>query len=446
MREKTKRSKRMLLIQPTIYDNNHELIKKNKLYFIGLTMPLLAAECGDDWDVEICIETIEDIPWDTDIDLICIGSMGHSIIRGIEIAKKFKSQGKTVAMGGYMASLVSEEVKQYCDTVMIGDAEGYWSDFLNDYLNGTLKPFYYKHIETLSTPLPRYELVTCKNIGDFLPVQAGRGCPNTCSFCSIACLYRGKYLRREIPEVIRDIKRVKELGFKKFLLIDDNILSDRDYMIELCGEIKKLDMVWYSQCSIMLAEDPELLKCVADSGCICLSFGLESISTENLQAINKSWEDPREYSRLLNTIKEAGIDIATEMMIGLENDTVESIKDTAKFVIDNKIFAPKFYIITPVPGTEFFDGVKESGELINDDIYTYSPSGPSVKNSKYLTAEEIDELFWWLYNEVYSVKNIFKRVVFSKSFLHHPKRAMFNLGVNFFYRHHIKHNIAPIII
>ena len=163
------KSKRILLIQPTIYDNNHLLVKKDKLYFIGLTMPLLAAECGDDWDVEICIETIEDIPWDTDIDLIGIGSMGHSIIRGIEIAKEFKRRGKTVVMGGYMASLVSDEVKQYCDCIMIGDAESYWKQMLDDYLNGTLKPFYTTTVEKLSTPLPRYELVTRKKIGDFLP-------------------------------------------------------------------------------------------------------------------------------------------------------------------------------------------------------------------------------------------------------------------------------------
>lgn len=441
-----KKAKRILLIQPTIYDNNHLLVKKDKLYFIGLTMPLLAAECGDDWDVEICIETIEDIPWDTDIDLIGIGSMGHSIIRGIEIAQKFKEMGHTVIMGGYMASLVSEEVKQYVDTIMIGDAEGYWKDMLQDYLADNLQPFYEKQISTLSTPLPRYDLVTKKKIGDFLPVQAGRGCPNSCSFCSIACLYKGKYLRREIPEVMRDIKKVKELGFKKFLLIDDNILSDRKYTMDLCNEIKKLNMEWYSQCSIKLAEDPELLKCVADSGCICLSFGLETITVSNLEKMNKSWENPKEYSRLIKTIIDAGIDVATEMMIGLDDDTEESIRKTAKFVIDNKITAPKFYIITPVPGTPFFDEVKDSDALVNDDIYTYSPSGPAVKNSTHLTAEQIDKLYWEIYNEVYSIKNIFKRIIWCKSFWMHPARSMFNFGVNLFYRYHIKHNIAPIII
>lgn len=445
MERKFKKAKRMLLIQPTIYDNNHLLVKKDMLYFIGLTMPLLAAECGPEWDVEICIETIEDIPWDTDIDLIGIGSMGHSIIRGIEIAKKFKELGHTVVMGGYMASLVSEEVKQYCDAIMIGDAEGYWQDMLNDYLNDDLKDFYHKKIDKLSTPLPRYELVTSKKIGDFLPVQAGRGCPNDCAFCSIACLYKGKYLRREIPEVMRDIKKVKELGFKKFLLIDDNILSDRKYTMGLCNEIKKLNMKWYSQCSIKLAEDPELLKCVADSGCICLSFGLESITMTNLKKMNKSWEDPKEYPRLIKTIIDAGIDVASEMMIGLDDDTEETIKKTAKFVIDNKITAPKFYIITPIPGTPFFDEVEKSGDLINDNIYEYSPS-KAVKKTAKLSAEDIDRLYWWTYNEVYSIKNIFKRIIWCRSFWKHPARSMFNFGVNLFYRYHIKHNIAPIII
>lgn len=439
------KKKRMLLIQPTIYDQYNKLVKKNMLYFIGLTMPLLAAECGDDWDVEICIETIEDIPWDTDIDLIGIGSMGHSIIRGIEIAKEFKKRGKTVVMGGYMASLVSEEVKQYCDAIMVGDAEGYWKDMLNDYLNDDLKPFYTKKIDTLSTPIPRYELVTKKKIGDFLPVQAGRGCPNSCAFCSISCLYKGKYLRREIPEVVRDIKKVKELGFKKFLLIDDNILSDRKYMMDLCAEIKKLNMEWYSQCSIHLANDDELLKCVVDSGCTCLSFGIETITKSNLQKLNKDWEDPAEYSRLIQKLRNAGIDVATEMMLGLEDDTVESIKETAKFIIENKVEAPKFYILCPVPGTPYYEEVKDSEDLVNHDIYTYSPN-KATKNTPNLSAEEIDKLYWELYNEVYSIKNIFKRVIFTKKFLKHPGRELFIFGVNLFYRYHIKHGIAPIII
>jgi radical SAM superfamily enzyme YgiQ (UPF0313 family) len=437
---------KILFIQPTIYDNRGKLVKKDKLYFIGLTMPLLAALTPASWEVSICIETIEEIPFDTDASVIGIGSMGHSVVRGIEIAKEFKKRGKTVIFGGYMASLVSAEVKKYCDSVVIGDAEECWPQALKDYSkDGVLKPFYKQKLKKLSTPLPRYELVTNKDIGDFLPVQAGRGCPNSCSFCSIACLYQTQYLRRNISEVIRDIKRIKELGFKKFLLIDDNILANKKYITKLCREIKKLGMTWSSQCAIDLARDPKLLKLMVDSGCTTLSFGVESITKSNLQKLNKSWCHPEEYRQLIQTIRNAGIDVATEMMIGLDNDSQESLKETAKFLIENKVEFPKFYIITPIPGTKYYEEVKNSAMLVNKNIYEYSPS-KAAKRTETLSVEDIDRIFWELYNEVYSVKNIFKRILLTKKVFMHPQRVLFNLGVNLLYRYHIKNDIAPIIV
>ena len=176
--------------------------------------------------------------------------MGHAVIRSIDIAKEFKKRGKIVLMGGYMTSLMPNEAKKYCDSVIIGDAEEVWEDVLRDIENNTLKDYYEKPLTTLKYPTPRFDLIMDKKIGNFLPVQAGRGCPHSCSFCSVACLYKNKYYRREISEVVRDIKQIKELGFNRFLLLDDNIASDPGYMLELCQEIKKLDMKWMSQCSI----------------------------------------------------------------------------------------------------------------------------------------------------------------------------------------------------
>ena len=124
--------KKLLLIQSTPYDQYHHLIKKKKLYFIGLAMPLLAALTPDDWEVEIILETIESIPFDSDADLIGIGGMGHAIIRSLDIATEFKKRGKTVIMGGYMASLMPEEAKKYCDSVVIGDAETVWKTVMRD--------------------------------------------------------------------------------------------------------------------------------------------------------------------------------------------------------------------------------------------------------------------------------------------------------------------------
>ena len=439
------KNKKILLIQPTPYDQRGDLVKKDRLFFVGLALPLLAALTPEEYEVELCYETIEDVPFDTDADLIGISSMGHAVMRTIDIAKKFKELGKTVILGGYMVSLMPEEAKQYCDSVMIGDAEEIWAEMIHDYSRGELKKVYKKKLEKLTTPLPKYELLLNKKIGNFLPVQAGRGCPKTCSFCSVYCLYRGQYLKREISEVIRDIKRVKELGFKQFLLLDDNIFSNRDYAIELCTEIKKLKMKWMTQCSIDIAKDEELLKLIADSGCYVLSFGLESITKESLKSMNKAWANPDKYSEQIKIIRKYGIDISTEMVVGADGDTLETIKNTAKFISDNHIAVPRFYILTPIPGTKFFDEMQEQNRIYNTDIYSYNAC-EAVHIPKNMTPEELTKAYWDLYNEVYSIKSIVKRTLLTRTIFRRPIDALFYFAVNLFYRSQIKKGIVPNIV
>ena len=371
--------------------------------------------------------------------------MGHAVIRSIDIAKKFKELGKTVVLGGYMVSLMPEEAQKYCDALVIGDAEESWPELLKDYEEGKLKKLYQRKLKALKTPLPKYELLLNKKIGNFLPVQAGRGCPKACSFCSVYCLYRGQYLKREIPEVIRDIKRVKELGFKQFLLLDDNIFSNREYALNLCAEIKKLKMKWMTQCSIDIASDEELLKAIAESGCYVLSFGLESISKESLRSMNKAWAKPENYARQIKIIRQHGIDISTEMVVGADGDTLESIKNTAKFISDNHIAVPRFYILTPIPGTKYFEEMQKAKRIYNTDIYSYNGC-EAVHIPKNMTPEELTKAYWDLYNEVYSIKNIVKRTLLTKTFLSRPANALFYFGVNLYYRSQIKNGIVPNII
>lgn len=438
-------NKKILFIQPTIYDDKNKLVKKRKQYFVGLAHPLLAALLPEGWTAELCMEITEKIPYDTDADVIGIGGVGHAARRAKDIATEFKKRGKIVFMGGPMVSLVPELAKEYCDAVMIGDSEETIKELCHDIEHGTLKPFYEKPITSLSTPLPRYDLVLKKRIGDFLPVQAGRGCPNTCSFCTISCLFKGRYIRRDIDEVIRDIKYVKSLGFKKFLLVDDNIIADPEYMLELCRRIKPLKMKWMSQCAIQIADNLELLKAVAESGCYVLSFGLESINPEALKSVNKTWCDPREYPRILKTMNDAGIEIASEMIVGLDTDTPESLRATAEFIEKSSIIAPKFYCLTPIPGTPLNKQMNEAGRITDDNVLEYKPS-KSVLNTPNMTADQVTEEYWKLYERLYSMRNILKRTIFNKRMLKRPLQTLFFFGVNMIYRSHIKRRVAPNIL
>ena len=436
--------KKILLIQPSPYDQKGQPIKKNRLYFVGLALPLLASLTPKEYDVEIILEIIEDIPWDTDADIIGISTMGHGVIRSIDIAKNFKAKGKTVILGGYMASIMAEEATKYCDTVLIGDAELVWEELLHDYENNNLKKIYEKSLKDgiYTTPLPRFDLILNKKLGDFLPVQAGRGCPNVCSFCSVSCLYEGHYIKKPLEEVIRDINQIKSLGYKKFLLLDDNIFSDRVYLKELLKEIKEMDMQWMSQCDIRIGREDDLLKELRSSGCTTLSFGLESISRESLIGMNKGWANPSEYPKLIKNIQDHGIDVSTEMVLGGDGDTLESIKRTKEFIEKNKISVPRFYILTPIPGTKFFKDIVAENRLVKDDIYAFDGT-EAVHLPKNMTPEELTEAYWKLYNNLFTYGSILKRNIFRRDFLREPFKYIFYSIVNLFYRHQIKQKITP---
>lgn len=435
---------KILLIQPTPYDQNKMPIKKSRLYFVGLAMPLLAAMMPSDYEVEIVLEILEDIPWDTDADLIGISSMGHGVIRTIDIAKKFKDMGKTVILGGYMASIMAEEATQYCDAVVVGDAELVWEDLLKDYEKGMLKHIYENNLSKgfYSTPIPRFDLIVNKKIGDFLPVQAGRGCPNVCSFCSVACLYEGHYIKKPLEEVVRDIKQIKDLGFNKFLLLDDNIFSDREYLMKLLKEIKSLKMEWMSQCDIRIGREDALLEALSHSGCTALSFGLESISKESLLGMNKAWANPDEYPQLIQNIQSYGIDVSTEMVVGGDGDTLESIRNTKNFIEDNKISVPRFYILTPIPGTKFFEEIVRENRLVKDDIYSFDGT-EAVHLPKHMTPKELTNAYWELYRSLFTIKSIMKRNILRSEFLKRPGKYLFYTGINLYYKYQIHQKITP---
>jgi radical SAM superfamily enzyme YgiQ (UPF0313 family) len=436
---------KVLLIQSTQYSaNSRRLCKQKKIFLPGLAFPLLASFVPDNWQLEINIEVVDDMNFDSDADIVGIGAMGHAIFRAIDIAAEFKKRGKIVFMGGYMPSLIPWFVDDHCDGVIIGDAEISFPLLLKDYeKTGTIQKIYDHQLKDLNNlPLPKYELLIKKNIGFMLPVQAGRGCPHLCSYCSIACLYKGRYMTRPVEEVMRDISRVRELGFKYFYLLDDNIVGNPKFLEELCQRVKPLKMNWASQCSTNLARNPRLLKLVAESGCRIMSLGIESINQQGLNQLNKNWVTTAEHEILLKKISDAGIIPATEMMIGTDSDTLDSIRSTYDFVMKTKIPIPKFYILTPMPESVLYHDLKKQGRLLHED-YNYYTATNCVHKPTNMTPEELNQCYWWLYKKIYSIPNILKRTIFTKAFINNPLLLIFALIVNLNYRRFIKNGDAP---
>jgi radical SAM superfamily enzyme YgiQ (UPF0313 family) len=438
---------KILFIQPTQYDPQGRLCKQTKIYLPGLVFPLLAAMTPPHWEVEVKLEVVDDIDFETDADIVGIGTMGFATLRGMEISREFRKRGKITVMGGYMASMMPEETLRCADSLILGDAEISYPLMLKDFEEkGRIERLYDHPIEKLEgLPVPRYEFLTSKPIGDMLPVQAGRGCPNYCSFCSIACIYKGRYIFRPVSEVIRDIKAVRDLGFKKFYLIDDNMVANEGYLRELCREIEPLGMQWATQCALKLGDNKELLELVHRSGARIMSFGIESINQEGLDKLNKSWLKVEDHKKRIKDITDAGILVTSEMIIGTDSDTEQTIKATYDFVQEARLPLPRFYILTPTPGSDLYDEFKAANRLTTED-WKYYDGSVCVFRPQNMSAEKLTELFWWLYRKVYSWKSILRRTLFHPAILRFPMLYIYAFLVSLHYRKYVIKKVPPNIL
>ena len=438
---------KVLFIQPSQYLSTGEIVKQKKLYLPGLVFPLLAAMLPENWKAEVSLEVIDEINFNSDADIIGIGAMGHSIFRAFDIAGEFRKRGKIVFMGGYMASMIPEIALEHADSVIIGDAEISLLKLLSDFeMHGSIDRIYNIPVHDLSDlPVPRYELLTSKKIGDMLPVQAGRGCNHSCSFCSIACLYKGRHLTRHVDDVIRDIKKIKSLGYKKFYMIDDNIISNAGYLEELCSKILPLNMKWSSQCTMNIARNKSLLNLAARSGCEILSLGLESISQEGLNKLNKKWLRTDDHQKLINAFNKAGIMISAEMIIGTDGDTVESLKETYNFIKKCKIPLLRIYFLTPVPSTNLYKELKDSGRLIHEDFSHYTAS-ECVHYPEKISPEKLTEMYKWLNGKIFSLNGIVSRTLMNGQILKHPLKYFLAFAINLHYRSYVRRGETPLIV
>lgn len=435
---------KLLLIQPTQYGPDGQACKQRRIHLPGLAFPLLAALAPRHWQVEVKLEVVDDIDFDSDADLVGIGTMGFSTFRGIEIATEFRRRGKTVVMGGYMASMTVERILEHADAVVVGDAEIAFPRLLADFDRGRGIQGVYRHPVTdlRGLPLPRYELLLDKPIGRMLPVQAGRGCPHLCSFCSIACLYKGRYLARPLDDVMRDIHAIRELGFRSFYLLDDNIVAEPRFLEALAERIRPLGMTWASQCSLVLARKPRLLRQVAQSGCTMMSFGLETVTQEGLDSLGKNWVKAAQHAALLDRIEDAGIMASSEMMVGLDTDTVEGIRSLGRWVDRMRIPIPRFYILTPIPGTTLFNEMRAAGRLVTEDLRQYSGS-VAVHRPARMSADDLTEAYWRLNEAVFSMRSILRRTLFHPRVLRHPLQQLFAFAVNMHYRRYVRRRVPP---
>jgi len=441
--------KRVLLISPTGLDHEGKPIVQKKTFLPGLTMvQLLTYTPKDKFEVKMVSETSQPIPWDEHWDIVGLTGMGGAgVVRAYQIGEIFKKRGAMVVMGGIAISLFDEsQTRPYCDVIIKGEAEDTWPRFLNDYLNDEVQATYEMlQVPDVKTfPAPDYSPFNNKYYGFWRPVQATRGCPFPCTFCSISSFFKRSYRKRPVEQVVRDVRAAKASGSKYIAFIDDNIGVDFNYCKELWTALIPEKIIWISQCSLQIAKDDEMLQLAYDSGCRILSFGVETINEDSLIHVDKEWNEPHNYDKAFANIRKHGIEISTEMILGLDGDDETVFDKTFDFLMRNHIALPRMYILTPVPGTPMYTQLDREGRIFDYDIQKYV-GGSAVFHPKKMSAEQLQQGYWSLYQRLYSRNNIFKRLAANPASLS-PFMRIFVLGTNIVYRNHISRGITPGIV
>jgi len=399
---------KLLLVTPAQLQQGDVPHKTKQAFIIPLSVYLLAGLTPPEWDVEIANDYTDEIDFDKKYDLVGISATTLHSHRGFEIAGEFRRRGTKVVMGGFHPTLFTEETRQHCDAVVVGEAELVWKQLLDDLQNQRLQPVYKadRFCDLVDQPVPRYDLINRgKFMNQVLPVESSRGCPFACDFCSVTQFHGNRYRHRPVQEVVRDIKAS---GSRFVGFVDDNIAGKMSYSAELFEALAPLKVFWLSQVSIRLADDERVLALSARAGFRYAVIGIETLDATNLAAVSKKVVNQvDEYIAKTKLFKKHGITVAVNLMFGFDNDTAETFEKTYRFVADNH-FLPNPYIVTPYPGTRLFERMRDGGRLLHTDFWKYTSYQTVFRPAK-MTPEELDRLFLDFYRRVYSIPNIIKR-------------------------------------
>ena len=342
-----------------------------------------------------------------DIDIAAISLVTSSADRGYEIADEFRSKGIHVVMGGIHTTLAPEDAKNHADTVITGDADHAWPQFLSDFMSGKSLPRYDGGCSDIKKlPPPKISLLTRdqyfrKSIQtEQYSIHCSSGCTRACKYCSNwmrpGC---DKYQWKSLDQIEAELKQIVDYSDNFCLLIsDDNLFLDVKYAKKVLELIRSYNISWFAPAEISIAKDDELLALIKDSGCLFLCIGFESLDERNLKWL-APWKakQVKGYDSGIKRIREYGINVMGSFMIGMDYDTPSTFRNVFDFFMLNELSIATLAILTPFPGTLLRDKLIDENRLDLDapwgDYTTYN----LLFDHPNLSKEEIyDGVHWFM--------------------------------------------------
>jgi radical SAM superfamily enzyme YgiQ (UPF0313 family) len=377
-----------------------------RLGYPGLGIYTVAALTPPEATVIVVDESTQPIPNASHPDLVGISVQAPTAPHAYELAARMRSSGIPVVLGGIHVTLNPEEAAEHADAIVVGEAEATWPDVVRDAMNGRLEPRYDAPgpVPLDSSPPPRRDLMPH---GRHTPwaIQATKGCPFDCEFCSLAAVGHRRLRRRSVERVVEEIRT---LPGDPVLFVDDNLYADRAYSRQLFEALIPLRRSWVGEATWHLAFDEELLHLTRASGCEGLFVGFDSINQQHrIRKVPGGASPESTYVEAMRRIAGAGIGLVAAFVFGLDADDSSVFERSLEVIREGGAHMINLSVLVPYPGTPIFERFAREGRITEWDWGRYV--SPHVCfEPKRMTAQELGEGTLWAQKEFFALPRILR--------------------------------------
>jgi len=359
----------------------------------SLAPPIIASMTPKDIEVKIIDEKVEAIQFDDLPDVVAISFKTMSSERAYKLSRIFREKKVKVVLGGIHATLLPEEAKEHCDSVVIGEAEEEWPSIIGDLRYNQLKPFYRRsHLTDLAKLcIPRFELL--KNNGYLChSIQTSRGCSLDCDFCPTREMFGGVFRTKSIKQVIKEIETATSIE-RKIVFFTDDIFGagDEQFTLELLHQLRRLKIEFFIISDLLVLNKKILIELVR-SGCRYIALNMPgTCSLREEQAIKM--------------IQRLGIEVWGYFMFGFRFHEKDVFNKVFDFVNNTHMKHMSLTLMTPYPNTFSGKELDKQGRILSKDWTLYDNEHVVFRPEK-MDAKALEEGFHWIKDKISSLSQI----------------------------------------